>query len=120
MGMDKANPTQTIPKFLTEAQLAEVLQCSVYHLANLRLIGLPFIEVGAAIRYDFDEVLTHLKANRHPIAASGRSRRGKGRGANLTVVANRCAHQRTDICTDILGSGSVQRAECAKSSASNQ
>ena len=33
-------------------------------IANLRKAGLPYIQLGASVRYDFDEVMKYLKTNR--------------------------------------------------------
>jgi phage terminase Nu1 subunit (DNA packaging protein) len=65
----------TVPKLLTEPQLAELWQCSVRHLANLRLAGLPFLQIGASVRYDLTEVTDYLRTNRRFAAHVSRQKR---------------------------------------------
>ena len=50
--------------WLTEKQLADHLKISVRHLVNLRKAGLPFVQLGAAVRYDLREVMLYLRTNR--------------------------------------------------------
>jgi hypothetical protein len=57
-------PTQSNAAWFTEQQLAERLQISTRHLINLRKAGLPFIQLGASVRYDTAEVETYLRTNR--------------------------------------------------------
>jgi hypothetical protein len=51
-------------RWLTEKELAVRLHISTRHLINLRRAGLPFIQLGASVRYDLDEVMSYLKTNR--------------------------------------------------------
>lgn len=51
-------------RWLTEKELAAHLHISTRHLINLRRAGLPFIQLGASVRYDLDEVMGFLKTNR--------------------------------------------------------
>ena len=50
--------------WLTEKQLADHLKISTRHLVNLRKAGLPYIQLGAAVRYDLREVMVYLRTNR--------------------------------------------------------
>ena len=50
--------------WLTEAQLADHLKISTRHLINLRRGGLPFIQLGASVRYNLSEVELYLRGNR--------------------------------------------------------
>jgi hypothetical protein len=65
----------TLPKLLTEPQLAEVWQCSTRHLINLRKAGLPFLQIGASVRYDLNEVTEYLRINRRFSAHVSRQKR---------------------------------------------
>jgi hypothetical protein len=51
-------------RWLTEKELAFRLHISPRHLINLRAAGLPYIQLGVSVRYDFDEVMKYLKTNR--------------------------------------------------------
>ena len=58
---DSASP---LPALVTEQQLADRLQVSTRHLINLRKAGLPYLQLGSAIRYDLAEVDAYLRTNR--------------------------------------------------------
>ena len=59
------NTAPSIPgRWLTEKELSEHLRISTRHLINLRKAGLPYIQLGAVVRYDMGEVLAYLKTNR--------------------------------------------------------
>ena len=73
--MDNAAKQRTLPKLLTEAQLADLWQCSVRHLANMRMAGLPFLQIGTSIRYDLVEVTEYIKLYRRLPALLSRQRR---------------------------------------------
>lgn len=51
-------------QWLTEKELADLLKISTRHLVNLRKAGLPYVLLGAVVRYDLGEVLVYLKTNR--------------------------------------------------------
>ena len=50
--------------WITEKELARHLRISVRHLVNLRKSGLPFIQLGSAVRYDMSEVEAFIRTNR--------------------------------------------------------
>lgn len=50
--------------WLTEKELAARLNISTRHLINLRQAGLPCMRLGTAVRYEWVEVMTYLRANR--------------------------------------------------------
>ena len=52
------------PGWITEKELARHLRISVRHLVNLRKSGLPFIQLGSAVRYDMSEVEAFIRTNR--------------------------------------------------------
>jgi hypothetical protein len=64
-------PTQ----WLTERELAAQLRLSVRHLINLRKAGLPFVQLGASVRYDLAEVDAYLRGNRRLSSHIERKRR---------------------------------------------
>ena len=49
--------------WITEKELARHLRISVRHLVNLRKSGLPFIQLGSAVRYDMSEVEAFIRTN---------------------------------------------------------
>ncbi len=51
-------------RWLTEKELAALLNISTRHLINLRRAGLPFVQLGSVVRYEPAEVSAYLKANR--------------------------------------------------------
>jgi len=51
-------------RWLTEKELAALLNISTRHLINLRRAGLPYVQLGSVVRYDPVEVGAYLKANR--------------------------------------------------------
>lgn len=55
-----------IPKLITAKELAEILGVSQETLAQNRYLGtgVPYIKVGARIRYSLDDVIAYLEANR--------------------------------------------------------
>ena len=61
--------------WLTEKQLADHLKISTRHLVNLRKAGLPYVQLGAAVRYDLCEVMVYLKTNRRLSAHVERRKR---------------------------------------------
>ncbi len=65
----------TIGDWLTEQQLAERLHVSIRHLANLRKAGLPYVQLGASVRYRLGEVEAYLAANRRLSSHVERGRR---------------------------------------------
>lgn len=73
--MKNAELPSTLPKYLTEPQLAELWQCSTRHLINLRKAGLPFLQIGASVRYDLAEVTEYLRVNRRFSAHVSRQKR---------------------------------------------
>ena len=77
----------TIPKLLTDPQLAELWQCSTRHLINLRKAGLPFLQIGASIRYDLAEVTDYLRVNRRFSAHVSRQKRRAALAAKQTAAA---------------------------------
>ena len=52
------------PGWITEKELVRHLRISVRHLVNLRKSGLPFIQLGSAVRYDMSEVEAFIRTNR--------------------------------------------------------
>ena len=62
--MNIADSIPTTAAWFTEQQLAERLQVSTRHLINLRKAGLPYIQLGASVRYDPAEVEAYLRTNR--------------------------------------------------------
>jgi len=63
-------------QWLTDREMAELLKISTRHLVNLRGAGLPYITLGASIRYDLLEVMAYLKTNRHLSSQVERQPRG--------------------------------------------
>jgi excisionase family DNA binding protein len=51
-------------KFLTIDDVSEMLQVTRSTVYNLKKRGLPFIKLGKNIRFDQDEVIDWVKANR--------------------------------------------------------
>ena len=79
--MNKADSPPAVPKqLLTEPQLAERWQVSGRHLINLRRAGLPFLQLGAAVRYDLAEVESYLRTNRRLSSHVARQQRRKALG----------------------------------------
>ena len=64
IGMNHTDSIPVTAAWLTEQQLAERLQVSTRHLINLRKAGLPFIQLGSAVRYNPAEVEAYLHTNR--------------------------------------------------------
>lgn len=65
MGMNPPSFQDPLGKcWLTEKELAARLNISTRHLINLRQAGLPFIRLGTTVRYDWVEVMTHMRTNR--------------------------------------------------------
>ena len=64
----------SIDPWLTEKELAARLRVSARHLVNLRKSGLPYHQLGAAVRYDWIEVADYLKTNRRLSAHVERQR----------------------------------------------
>jgi len=60
--------------------LAAHLQISTRHLINLRKAGLPFIQLGASVRYDLAEVEAYLRTNRRLSSHIARQQRRKALG----------------------------------------
>lgn len=61
--------------WLTEQQLADRLHVSIRHLANLRKAGLPYVQLGASVRYRLGEVEAYLASNRRLSSHVERKRR---------------------------------------------
>ena len=61
---DSASPCKPATVWLTERELAGHLHVSIRHLANLRKAGMPFVQLGASVRFDIDEVERYLRNNR--------------------------------------------------------
>jgi hypothetical protein len=74
-------PTSSHEQWLTEKQLSEHLQVSVRHLVNLRAAGLPFVQLGSAVRYSLAEVEEYLRRNRRLSSHVARQRRRKALAA---------------------------------------
>ncbi|QAY74966.1 DNA-binding protein [Agromyces protaetiae] len=57
----------TAPTFLTQGELAELLQLPARTLEDWRLSpgGPPFVKLGRHVRYDLDEVLAWVREHRH-------------------------------------------------------
>ena len=55
-----------IPKLLTPKELAEILGVSTETLAQNRYLGqgVPYIKVGKRVRYQLNDVIAYLEANR--------------------------------------------------------
>ena len=47
---------------LTEKELSQFLKVSTVHLYHCRKRGMPFIKLGACVRYSLDDVLAWLKS----------------------------------------------------------
>lgn len=62
--MNQDATSSALPGWITEKELARHLRISVRHLVNLRKSGLPFIQLGSAVRYDMSEVEAFIRANR--------------------------------------------------------
>ena len=62
-GIHRRRRTQRPVLFHVEMLLRR-LHISTRHLINLRKAGLPYIQLGAVVRYDMGEVLAYLKTNR--------------------------------------------------------
>ena len=61
--------------WITEQQLADRLHVSIRHLANLRKAGLPYVQLGASVRYRLGEVEAYLASNRRLSSHVERKRR---------------------------------------------
>jgi hypothetical protein len=75
--MNSHAPTLTV-RWLTEQELADLLHISLRHLINLRKAGLPHVMLGAVVRYDLSEVVTHLKTHRHLASRTTDAMNSKG------------------------------------------
>ncbi|BBX35747.1 hypothetical protein MMAG44476_11099 [Mycolicibacterium mageritense DSM 44476 = CIP 104973] len=55
-----------IPKLLTPKELADILGVSQETLAQNRYLGqgVPYIKVGKRVRYQLNDVIAYLEANR--------------------------------------------------------
>ena len=62
--MNQDATSSALPGWITEKELARHLRISVRHLVNLRKSGLPFIQLGSAVRYDMSEVEAFIRTNR--------------------------------------------------------
>jgi hypothetical protein len=69
--------------WLTEQQLADRLHVSIRHLANLRRAGLPYVQLGASVRYKLAEVEAYLAGNRRLSSHVERKRRQARIGGGL-------------------------------------
>lgn len=69
---DSASPS--VP-WISEVQLAKHLDISTRHLINLRKSGLPYIQLGATVRYNLEEVEHYLRGNRRLSAHIERQKR---------------------------------------------
>lgn len=63
------------PGWVTETQLAQHLQISRRHLHNLRLAGMPHIQLGSSIRFDLAEVEAFIRSRRRLSAHVQRQQR---------------------------------------------
>lgn len=61
-----------LPPLLTPKQLAALLSTSEAALSQDRYLskGIPFIKIGARVRYLRDDVLAYLAAHRTPTSAA--------------------------------------------------
>jgi hypothetical protein len=71
---DTATPSKT-GGWLTEQQAADHLQISIRHMANLRKAGMPFVQLGASVRYDLAEVEAYVRGNRRLSSHVARQKR---------------------------------------------
>jgi hypothetical protein len=64
---DEAQNALSLPRLITPAQLAKIIHIDVRTLANQRVkgTGIPYLKIGAAIRYDMMEVSAFLEKCRH-------------------------------------------------------
>ena len=81
VGMNTQPSQPADDRWLTEKELAVRLHISTRHLINLRRAGLPFIQLGASVRYDLDEVMSYLKTNRRLSSHMERQKRQAQLGA---------------------------------------
>lgn len=72
--MSEPEPCKT-GEWLTEQQLADHLHVSIRHLANLRKAGLPYVQLGASVRYRLGEVEACLASKRRLSSHVERKRR---------------------------------------------
>jgi excisionase family DNA binding protein len=54
-----------LKKLLTTKELAELLKVTTVTIWRWRDNGLPFIKIGRSIRFDFDEVMKWIRANKN-------------------------------------------------------
>jgi hypothetical protein len=76
-GMSQDASSSNQPGWITEKELARHLHISLRHLCNLRKAGLPFIQLGAAVRYSLPEVEAYLRTNRRLASHVERQKRRK-------------------------------------------
>jgi excisionase family DNA binding protein len=50
---------------LTTQEVADFLRVSIKTVFNLRKTGLPYLQLGGAVRFDSQEVRAYLLKNRH-------------------------------------------------------
>jgi excisionase family DNA binding protein len=50
---------------LTTQEVADFLRVSIKTVFNLRKMGLPYLQLGGAVRFDSQEVRAYLLKNRH-------------------------------------------------------
>lgn len=78
-GMNTQTTHSKGDQWLTEKEMAARLSISARHLINLRKAGLPYIQLGASVRYDLDEVIKYLQTNRRLSSHVERQKRNIGR-----------------------------------------
>ena len=50
---------------MTTQEVADFLRVSIKTVFNLRKMGLPYLQLGGAVRFDLQEVRDYLLKNRH-------------------------------------------------------
>jgi hypothetical protein len=81
VGVNDQPTSNNAPGWITEEQLAAHLQISTRHLINLRKAGLPFIQLGASVRYDLAEVEAFVRSRRRLSSHVERQQRRKALAA---------------------------------------
>ena len=72
-GMNNSPPASTVDhaespasdSLWTTAEVADFLRVSIKTVFNLRKTGLPYLQLGGAVRFDPQEVRDYLLKNRH-------------------------------------------------------
>lgn len=72
---------------LTEKELRQKLWVNRGTLLKLRKQGLPHIKIGRLVRFDFDDVMSWLKANSESYQRWEQHRAGHAEGMQVTDIS---------------------------------